>query len=284
MSIRRYLTHTVAALTLAGGVLAASPASAAASGVNDWGCQPQADKLPIVLVHGLGATKESNWAVHGPRLAREGYCVFSLTYGTTSLGPWVGGLASMRDSSAEVAAFIDRVLTETGAAKVHYVGHSEGTTVGAYYIKYDGGRDTVDTFVGFGSNFDGSTLGGLNILINALRGTLPGTADEFRKRCAACLEYIKPSDFLDDLAEGGLTVPEVRYTSIISRLDTIVVPYTSGRLPDGPNVRNVVLQDRCPLDLAGHLAMAIDPNVGNAIIEALEPGRTLRCSPFIAPL
>jgi hypothetical protein len=104
-------------------------------------------------------------AAHAPKIAAQGYCVFSLTYGTGVLGPGVGGLASMRDSAAQLGRFVDRVRGATGAAQVDIVGHSEGSTMPAYYLKFLGGAAKVAHFVGFGANYRGTTLGGLDALL-----------------------------------------------------------------------------------------------------------------------
>lgn len=247
------------------------------SGFNNWRCKPSnANPEPVVLLHGLGGQEVSNWFYQGPALALRGYCVYSTTYGEGIVGKVIGGLGDMRDSSVEVGEFVDKVLDSTGSAKVNLVGHSEGTTVGAYYIKFDGGRDVVKNFVGFGSNFKGTTLLGLNKLINYLVPRLPNTANFVDELCGACLQFIAPSDFLDDLNDGGITVPEVNYTSIVSKKDLIVTPYTSGALPEASNSRTIVLQDVCRSDISGHLAMAISPNITTLIDRALDPAQAAR--------
>lgn len=255
----------------------------ASSGVNDWNCKPSAaHPRPVVLAHGLGATDQTNWFYHGPRLVKAGYCVFATTYGTGILGPFVGGIESMRTSAAELGGFVDAVLAATGAQRVDIVGHSEGTTVPAYYMKFLGGAAKVERFVGFGSNYQGTTLGGLSTLIDGLTATAPGLADLFRqKACAACLEYMPGSDFLVDLDRGGMAVPGPIYTNIVSRYDEVVIPYTSG-IVDAPNVTNIVLQDVCRLDSSGHLGLAIDPNVTALVLRALDPEHAppVRCQPF----
>lgn len=107
---------------------------------------------------------------------------------------------------------------------------------------------------------------------------LPNTTEFVRSQCGACLEFLPPNPFIADLARGGITVPGTRYTNIMSRNDIVVTPYTSGRI-DEPAVVNIVLQDVCPADLSGHLAMAVDPNVSLLIQRALDPQAppTMRC-------
>jgi pimeloyl-ACP methyl ester carboxylesterase len=281
--VKRILTAFVAAVTL--GVAAPAVAEAApSSGWNDWSCQPAAQHpQPVVLVHGLGANDTVNWFFHAPKIAAQGYCVYSLTYGTGALGPLVGGLASMRDSAAELGRFVDRVRTTTGAAKVDIVGHSEGSTMPAYYLKFLGGAAKVANFVGFGANYRGTTLGGLDALAKGLLASVPGLRGILTTACGSCTEYLAPSAFLGDLARGGVHVAGPSYTSIVSRYDEVVTPYTSGILNE-PGAKDVVLQDFCRSDAAGHLSQAIDPNVTGLILHALDSRYTPRCTPFVLPL
>lgn len=288
--MRHGFARTVAAAGLAlaslgTGVTAAEAAPQAApaaptSGLNDWGCRPSsAAREPVVMLHGLGANGGLNWFTKAPLIAAGGYCVFTPTYGAGALG--IGGLQSMRTSAAEVGAFVERVRAGTGAAKVNIVGHSEGTTVAAYYMKFLGGGATVRNFVGFGSNYRGTTLYGLNVLARALPGVTDLLLDGL---CDSCDEFLPPSAFLTDLNAGGVSVPGPRYTNIVTRYDEVVVPYTSGVL-DEAGVTDIVLQDRCWLDFSGHLALAIDPNVTSHILWALngQSGRRPACLPFVAP-
>jgi pimeloyl-ACP methyl ester carboxylesterase len=280
---KRVLTTLVAALTL--GVAAPAVAEAApGGGWNDWGCRSSAaHPQPVVLVHGLGANDTVNWFFHAPKIAAQGYCVFSLTYGTGILGPGVGGLASMRDSAAQLGRFVDRVRSTTGAAKVDIVGHSEGSTMPAYYLKYGGGAAKVAHFAGFGANYRGTTLGGLDALAKALLTSVPGLGAVLRTACGACTEYLAPSAFLDDLTRGGVHVDGPSYTSIVSRYDEVVTPYTSGILGE-PGTTDIVLQDFCPSDASGHLSQAIDPNVTGLILHALDPSYAPTCTPFTLPV
>ena len=65
-------------------------------------------------------------------------------------------------------------------------------------------------------------------------------------------------------------MPGVRYTSIVTRNDELVVPYTSGIEP-APNMTNLVVQQQCPLDQAEHVSMAADPVVAQDVLNALDP-------------
>ncbi|WOO78875.1 Extracellular esterase EstB [Vanrija pseudolonga] len=240
-------------------------AARATSGINDYNCQPQPGKNPVIFLHGLGAPSGINWFTKAPIVAANGYCVFTPQYGSVNQ-IWFG-FASMRDSSKEVAGIVQKVLQSTGAKKVNIVGHSMGTTVGSYYIKFDGGKDFVEHFVGFGANYKGTSLYGLDWLVH----TIPGVTPAVRAVCKSCVEFLPPSAFLDDLNRGGVSVPGVDYTTISSKLDEFVLPYTSGQLTGEPGVTNIVIQTQCGWipDLAGHLAQAVDPNVTAWILWAL---------------
>ena len=61
------------------------------------------------------------------------------------------------------------------------------------------------------------------------------------------------------------------YTSIVTRNDELVVPYTSG-IETAPNMTNLVVQNQCPLDQAEHVSMAADPVVAQDVLNALDPG------------
>lgn len=102
-----------------------------APGTNDWTCRPSAaHPRPVVLVHGTGGNRSTNWQTYGPLLKNNGYCVFALTYGSTLPLPYpgaLGGFGDMRASARELGEFVDRVLSATGAEEVDLVGHSQGT-------------------------------------------------------------------------------------------------------------------------------------------------------------
>ncbi|TXT16063.1 hypothetical protein VHUM_00566 [Vanrija humicola] len=251
------------------------PVVTVTSGLNDWTCRARPGRDPVIFLHGLGVPGAISWITKAPLVASHGYCVFTPTYGWHVFPCW----ASMRRSAAEVGQIVDRVRASTGAERVHLVGHSSGTTVAAYYLKFVG-ADRVNAFVAFGSNFRGTTLLGLSRIVRAL----PGAGRLLVSVCPSCDEILPGSAFLADLAEGGFTVPGPAYTSIVSRLDTVVLPYTSGVI-DEPGVSNIVIQDHCPDDRVRHILQAVDPNVTNLILWALagKVGPMPACLPFRIP-
>jgi pimeloyl-ACP methyl ester carboxylesterase len=201
--------------------------------------------------------------------------VFALTYGTDPGEPFVGGLQRMEGSSAQLAAFVDRVLAATGARKVDLVGHSEGTVMPQYYLKFRGGAAKVDKYVAITPLYRGTTLFGVGSLASALEAAFPQQsapiASAFDRFCGSCQEFLRGSPFLRHLyADGVVAVPGVRYTTIVTKYDELVTPYTSGLL-HAPNATNIVVQDQCPADFGDHIAMAFDPTVGQDILNALDP-------------
>lgn len=135
-----------------------------APGTNDFSCTPSAAHPdPVVLVHGTAANRQTNWGVLAPVLVNEGHCVFALTFGNRTDQPWpisaAGGLAPLGDSAGQLSDFVDDVLSATGASKVDLIGHSQGTTVSAYYAKFLGGDEKVSKIVSIAPLWDGSEVG-----------------------------------------------------------------------------------------------------------------------------
>lgn len=249
-------------------------------GANDWSCKPSVTHPePVVLVHGLLANETDNWQTISPLLADNGYCVFTLTYGTNpsfSTAPLdeFGGLMPMEQTTTMLAAFVDKVLTTTGAAKVDLVGHSEGATMPDYYLKFLGGSAHVDAFVGLAPVVHGTEVADPLMVeeVAAALGFGSGEAQLLGPVCAACLEFAPHSAFTEDLNAGGVAVPGVRYTQVMTTHDELVVPYTNGEIA-GRNSTNIVVQNQCPLDLADHVSLASDPVAAQDVLNALDPAQ-----------
>jgi triacylglycerol lipase len=262
-----------------GGVIAQGRApDSSPPGSNDWSCHPSAaHPRPVVLVHGLLANQTDNWWVFSPILANHGYCVFSLTYGTKPgvgiPGYTPGGMTTMEESAQQLSGFVDQVLGATGAEKVDIVGHSEGSLMPAYYVKFLDGAAKVDHYVGITTLWHGTNPAGLASLdqLGKPYGISPVLEQTVANFCESCSEFLAGSDFIAKLREGGtVAVPGVTYTSIVTRNDELVVPYTSG-IEDAPNMTNLIVQQQCPLDQAEHVAMAADPIVAQDVLNALDP-------------
>lgn len=260
-----------------------------APGTNDWTCRPSAEHpRPVVLVHGTGGNRSTNWQTYGPLLHNNGYCVFSLTYGVTPGSPYpisaIGGLTSIRSSAAELGAFVDKVLAATGARQVDLVGHSQGTLMPDYWLKFLGGAGKVGSYISLAPLWRGTALGDIRPLFMLAFG--PDVPEYTVPFCEACGEMSASSSFMAQMRAGGVAVPGVNYVNIMSRYDELVSPYTSG---SEPGMTNIVLQDRCPLDFTEHFEIAADRNATLLVLNALDPThpRPLNCTlvlPFVGGL
>ncbi|MER5887554.1 alpha/beta fold hydrolase [Streptomyces sp. NPDC001941] len=250
----------------------AAPQSAAAPtrGWNDFSCKPSAaHPRPVVLVHGTFGNSVDNWLALAPYLVARGYCVFSLDYGQLPGVPLFNGLGPIDRSAGQLDAYVDRVLAATGAAKADLVGHSQGGMMPRYYLKFLGGAAKVNALVGLAPDNHGTTLLGLTRLLPYF----PGAEGLLNDKTPGLADQIAGSAFLTKLNAGGDTVPGVRYTVIATRYDEVVTPYRTQFL-DGPGVRNVLLQDLCPLDLSEHVAIGLTDRVAyHEVANALDPSR-----------
>jgi triacylglycerol esterase/lipase EstA (alpha/beta hydrolase family) len=211
-----------------------------------------------VLVHGTFGDRSSlldrlSWSVHS-----AGYCVFSLDYGNRATGP-------IEQSAQQLKVFVDQVLAATHATKVSLVGHSQGGMMPRYYIKNLGGAAKVDDLVGLAPSNHGTS--------NPLLLT-PGLT----YLCPACLQQKTGSAFLRQLNAGDETPGAVSYTTVVTRYDEVVLPYTSGRLA---GATNLTLQDLCAFDTAEHLRIPTDGPAIRVVLNALR--RTGPADPAYRP-
>jgi triacylglycerol lipase len=206
--------------------------------MNGANCKPPLQHpYPVVLLPGTYGV--STWQLIGPQLAELGYCVYTLSYGNSETG-------DLAASAHQLANFVGRLLTRTGAKRVSIVGHSEGGMIPRYYIKFLGGAARVESVVGLAP----SNHGTLN----------PTTFGASLMGCVACAEQQTGSSFLVRLNAGDETPPPVSYTVIETMYDEVIIPYTSAFLT-GPSTRvtNVTLQQQCPRDVVGHIVITSDP-------------------------
>lgn len=246
----------------------AQAAAAPDSGWNDYSCKPSAaHPRPVVLVHGTFANSVDNWLGLAPYLVNRGYCVYSLDYGQLPGVPFFNGLGPIDKSAEQLDDFVDKVLAATGAAKADLVGHSQGGMMPRYYLKFLGGAAEVNALVGIAPSNRGTTLNGLTQLLEYF----PGAEDLISSATPALADQIVGSAFLTKLNAGGDTVPGVKYTVIATKYDEVVTPYQEQFL-NGPNVRNVLIQDLCAADLSEHAAIGLLDRIAfHEVTNALDP-------------
>jgi triacylglycerol esterase/lipase EstA (alpha/beta hydrolase family) len=249
-------------------VSASTVSAATTSGWNDFSCKPSAaHPRPVVLVHGTLGNSVDNWLGLAPYLVKRGYCVFSLDYGQLPGVPFFHGLGPVEDSARQLSAYVDRVLSATGAAETDLVGHSQGGMMPRHYLKFLGGATKVNALVGLAPSNHGTTMNGFTRLLDHF----PGAKDLISDKTPGLADQILGSDFLRTLNEGGDTVPGVSYTVIATKYDEVVTPYGSQFL-SGPGVRNVLLQDLCPLHFSEHVAIGLfDRLAFHETANALDP-------------
>jgi triacylglycerol esterase/lipase EstA (alpha/beta hydrolase family) len=226
--------------------------------------------LPVILVSGTGATQGETWGVGAPVLANAGYKVYTFNYGNITPDPNfpIQATDDIRRSALQLAAEVDLVLAETGAPKVILIGWSQGGGIlPVYYINNLGGADRVSQLIGIAPSNHGTDLAGLiGFRDLPILGPLAiAPANSFGQ---ALLQQSIGSEFQQEVYGNGDTRPDVLYTTITSRNDEVVTPYTQQAL-NGPNVTNIVLQDLYPGLPAGHLGVILSPQVWSVVLDAL---------------
>ncbi|WP_330353416.1 esterase/lipase family protein [Streptomyces chartreusis] len=262
------LTAAVAVVPAATTAQAAETAAAPSTGWNDYSCKPSAaHPRPVVLVHGTFANSVDNWLGLAPYLKDRGYCVFSLDYGQLPGVPFFHALGPIDKSAEQLSAYVDKVLAATGAPEADLVGHSQGGMMPRYYLKFLGGAGKVNALVGIAPNNHGTTLSGLTNLLPYF----PGAEDLLSAATPALAQQVVGSDFMTKLNAGGDTVPGVRYTVIATKYDEVVTPWRTQFLT-GPDVKNVLIQDLCAVDISEHALIGITDRIAfHEVANALDP-------------
>jgi triacylglycerol lipase len=191
---------------------------------------------PVVLVHGLTDTGTKMRYI-SDRLRAAGRKTYSIDLQPGS------GEAPLELLAQQLAGFVNRHLGET--ATLDLVGFSMGGLVTRYYMQRLGGIDRVEHYV---------TLSAPH------RGTI---AAYFTGR-AGCVQMRPNSEFLRDLQSDVSMLSKVKFTSIWTAWDTIILPAQSSQLPVGKDVQLPVLAhplmvvDYRSLDAVAH-GLGIDP-------------------------
>jgi len=188
---------------------------------------------PVLLLHGFGGGK-SSWSVIAENLSARGLTVDAITY------PPFG--ASVEQLADRLVLEVKRKLSQTGAEKVHLVGHSLGGVVIAQAIA--GGRlaGLIDTVVTLGLPFGGSPWAKLlpfGAIVPALRENSP-----LLRRLASA-----------PIPDG------VRWLAFAATLDVVVPGLRS--IPAHAEVEAITIRG------VGHLGMLLSRQVVGRIVDAL---------------
>jgi triacylglycerol lipase len=188
---------------------------------------------PVLLVHGFGGTK-SCWSLVARNLGARGVTVDAITY-----APFGTSVEQLAD---RLAVQVEKLLSQTGADKVHLVGHSLGGVVIAQAIESGRLIGQVDTVVTLGSPFGGSPWAHLLPFGRIVR------------------ELREDSPLLRRLASAP--VPDgVRWLAFTATLDMIVPGMRS--VPRHAEVETVTVGG------VGHLGMLLSRRVVGRIVAAL---------------
>jgi triacylglycerol esterase/lipase EstA (alpha/beta hydrolase family) len=113
-------------LLIAASILLFAFTQAGCSDGSDNPNPPQPQVLPVVFVHGQSGSAQQ-FETQAMRFTSNGYpqdMLFAFEYDTSVSDNPIAGLD----------AFIDSVLSQTGASQVYAVGHSRGTSVWTTYL------------------------------------------------------------------------------------------------------------------------------------------------------
>jgi len=196
---------------------------------------PEAASTPIILLHGYFHNR-SAFLVARRALRRAGFRHIS-TMNYNVIGHDVEELAQ------QLSAHVDRVLEETGAHRVHLIGHSLGGLVARAYIQLCGGREKVHTCVTLGSPH-GGTYAAWAGRGKAARDLRPGSA---------LLER------LEDAAPC-----ETRFVAYYSNLDAMIIPASNAKIVStNARARNVLVKD------LGHMSFLISQTLLRSLVDVL---------------
>ncbi|KIW99444.1 uncharacterized protein Z518_11183 [Rhinocladiella mackenziei CBS 650.93] len=242
-------------------------------GHNDFSCQSLNHPNPVILLHGLGANEYEDLNVLEAYLQTQEFCTFGITYGAYDAFPFFGGLKAIADSAQEIAQFILQVRSETGADKVDLVGHSEGGFQALYVPKFEPGvAGIVDKIVSIAPPTHGTTFANLADLAylggNASRDAVGEILQTFG--CPACDDLLVGGDAVARLDDGPIAQPGNNVLVLASKSDELVTP-TSTSFIHEDGVTNVWTQDKCPLEILGHIGLAYDLDVWWTVQNWLDP-------------
>lgn len=226
--------------------------SRAASKVMNYpACVPAAEHpRPVVFLHGTSENIGAFTAL-AKELTAEGYCTWGENHGmggTSAQGllPFLGGVTDINNSAEREAAFIEQVLSTTGAEKVDLVGHPQGGLLTKLIIEKLGHADEVGRVVTMGASFHGTDYNGMGQNLRKWITATPAFAEWILSEAAA--QQIIGSKFLAETNQLPDTHAGITYTSLYSPVDTTVTPNSSSFLEEvaGAHVANVDTSLACP--------------------------------------
>lgn len=238
-----------------------------------------AAREPVLLVPGtlLNPTTDFSWNYERAFTAQgRPWCVVTLP------GNGMGDI----QIAAEYVVNAIRTMHDRAGGRIQILGHSQGGMVPRWALKYwPDTRAMVDDLVGLAPSNHG-TIDAYAICAVPVLGCSP-----------AIWQQETTSRFLQALNTGPETWAGISYTDVYTQLDEVVVPNLteagSSSLHTGDGtIRNVAVQQVCPLHLADHITIGTSDPVAYALaIDALDhagpadPARVSRsvCTQLVQP-
>lgn len=247
---------------------------------NEWDCR--SDKNPVIMLHGMLVRRNFDLNILETWLRPRGFCTFGLTYGLLPGWPINGGLTPIAESAQEIVDFINEVKQKTGAQKVDLVGHSEGGLQALYVAKVMNMSESIDRIVAIAPPTKGSSFNSLVKLAELLN--IRRQVEQILKAvgCPVCSDVIEGGPAVKALNDGPIVQPGNKVTVIATKYDTVVTPAGKASFINEPGVNNILTQDVCWFDFAGHTNLAINTNVFHMTLNALtdQNGKWFFCTPF----
>lgn len=200
------------------------------------GPDPDATRLPVVLVHGF-IHNRSAFRAMSRALEEEGFgLVHGLNYNPVG--------ASIPELAESLGEEVDRALEASGASACQIVGHSMGGIIARYYAQELARPGTLDTVI---------------TIATPHRGTYSA-----RLGRGPAISALRPGSALLRRLEEGARPSGTRWVSFYSDLDLMVLPPASAKLVHPAlNATNVRIRN------TGHLSLLLSTEVIAGVIEHL---------------
>jgi pimeloyl-ACP methyl ester carboxylesterase len=198
---------------------------------NNWHIAPDANGLPVLLVHGY-ACNSGYWSQFSALLETH-----HISHHAPDLAP-LG--AAIDDYVPQLQCAIEALCTRSGSPDLIIVAHSMGGLVVRAYLRAHGGAH-IARVITLGTPHHGTHLAQFGIGSNA-RQMRPDS------------HWLRALDAGESPAQRALT------TSIFSHHDNIVAPQTSCRLPGAKNIE---------FGCIGHVAMGRDRRILQCVLDEI---------------
>ncbi|CAA9326929.1 Lipase family protein, sll1969 homolog [uncultured Leptolyngbya sp.] len=168
---------------------------------------------PVLLIHGLHDTTRI-FQTLSTYLARRGWSTYSFNLKPNN------GDAPLEQLAQQVVDYVDKTFSPK--ERLDLVGLSMGGLVSRYYIQQLGGIERAQRFVTLGTPHHGTWVAYLS-------------------RRSGCMQMRPQSDFLQQLNQDVELLEKLKFTSIWTPFDLMIVPATSSQMPIGREARVWVL-------------------------------------------